>query len=107
MRDGGGERDDQGCKKDIFYLTGFLTSSPATRLYCGSVPRLTSDAATTRQSEWVDHDFCFNQSHYTDTDSQFMEKENQSVERVTPGEEASGSIPAVAARSLLVGTVSV
>ena len=29
--------------KRTFYLTGFLTSSPATRLYCGSVPRLTSD----------------------------------------------------------------
>ena len=31
----------------------------------------------------------------------------QSVERATPGEEAPGSIPAVAARSLLVGSVSV
>ena len=31
----------------------------------------------------------------------------QSVERSTPGEEVSGSIPAVAARSLLVGSVSV
>ena len=31
----------------------------------------------------------------------------QSVERATPGEEVSGSIPAVAARSLLVGSVSV
>ena len=31
----------------------------------------------------------------------------QSVEHVTPGEEALGSIPAVAARSLLVGSVSV
>ena len=30
-----------------------------------------------------------------------------SVERVTPGEEVQGSIPAVAARSLLVGLVSV
>ena len=30
-----------------------------------------------------------------------------SVERATPGEEISGSIPAVAARSLLVGSVSV
>ena len=29
------------------------------------------------------------------------------VERVTPGEEVSGSIPAVVARSLLVGSVSV
>ena len=31
----------------------------------------------------------------------------QSVERVTPGEEVLGSIPALAARSLLVGSVSV
>ena len=31
----------------------------------------------------------------------------QSVERATPGEEVPGSIPAVAARSLLVGLVSV
>ena len=31
----------------------------------------------------------------------------QSVERATPGEEVPGSIPAVAARSLLDGSVSV
>ena len=31
----------------------------------------------------------------------------QSVERATPGGEVPGSIPAVAARSLLVGSVSV
>ena len=31
----------------------------------------------------------------------------QRVERATPVEEAPGSIPAVAARSLLVGSVSV
>ena len=31
----------------------------------------------------------------------------QSVERATPIEEVPGSIPAVAARSLLVGSVSV
>ena len=31
----------------------------------------------------------------------------QSVERATPGEEVPGSIPAVASRSLLVGSVSV
>ena len=31
----------------------------------------------------------------------------QSVERATPGEEVLGSIPAVAARSLLAGSVSV
>ena len=31
----------------------------------------------------------------------------QSVERATPGEEVPGSIPAVAAHSLLVGSVSV
>ena len=31
----------------------------------------------------------------------------QSVERATPGEEVPGSIPAVAACSLLVGSVSV
>ena len=31
----------------------------------------------------------------------------QSVERSTPGEEVPGSIPAVAARSLLFGSVSV
>ena len=31
----------------------------------------------------------------------------QSVERATPGEEVPSSIPAVAARSLLVGLVSV
>ena len=31
----------------------------------------------------------------------------QSVERSTPGEEVPGSIPAVAARSLLVGSVLV
>ena len=30
----------------------------------------------------------------------------QSVERATPGEEVPGSIPVVAARSLLVGSVS-
>ena len=32
---------------------------------------------------------------------------DQSVERTTPGEEVLGSIPTVAARSLLVGLVSV
>ena len=32
---------------------------------------------------------------------------SQSVERSTPGAEVSASIPAVAARSLLVGSVSV
>ena len=31
----------------------------------------------------------------------------QSVEHATPGQEVPGSIPAVAARSLLVGSVSV
>ena len=31
----------------------------------------------------------------------------QSVEHATPGEEVPGSIPGVAARSLLVGSVSV
>ena len=31
----------------------------------------------------------------------------QSVERATPGEEVPGSIPAVAARSVLVGSVSI
>ena len=31
----------------------------------------------------------------------------QSVERATPGDEVPGSIPAVATRSLLVGSVSV
>ena len=31
----------------------------------------------------------------------------QSIERATPGKEVPGSIPAVAARSLLVGSVSV
>ena len=31
----------------------------------------------------------------------------QSVERATPGEEVPGPIPAVATRSLLVGSVSV
>ena len=31
----------------------------------------------------------------------------QSVERATPGEEVPGSIPAVAASSLLVGSLSV
>ena len=31
----------------------------------------------------------------------------QSVERASPGEEVLGSIPALAARSLLVGSVSV
>ena len=31
----------------------------------------------------------------------------QSVERMTPDKEVPGSIPAVAARSLLVGSVSV
>ena len=31
----------------------------------------------------------------------------QSVERTTPGQEVPGSIPAVAARSLLVGSVSI
>ena len=31
----------------------------------------------------------------------------QSVERATPGEEVLGSTPAMAARSLLVGSVSV
>ena len=31
----------------------------------------------------------------------------QSVERATPGEDVRGSIPAVAARSLLAGSVSV
>ena len=28
---------------DLFCLVGFITSSPATRLNCGRVPRLTSD----------------------------------------------------------------
>ena len=32
---------------------------------------------------------------------------SSAVERATPGEEIPGSIPAVAARSLLVGSVSV
>ena len=32
---------------------------------------------------------------------------SSAVERATPGEEDPGSIPAVAARSLLVGSVSV
>ena len=32
---------------------------------------------------------------------------DQSVERATPGEEVPGSIPAMAARSLLAGSVSV
>ena len=32
---------------------------------------------------------------------------SSAVERATPGEEVPGSIPAVAARSLLVGSVSV
>ena len=32
---------------------------------------------------------------------------NSAVERATPGEEVPGSIPAVAARSLQVGSVSV
>ena len=31
----------------------------------------------------------------------------QSIERATPGEEVLGSIPAVAARSVLVGSLSV
>ena len=31
----------------------------------------------------------------------------QSIERATPGQEVPGSIPAVAARALLVGSVSV
>ena len=31
----------------------------------------------------------------------------QSVERATPGEEITGSIPSVVARSLLVGSMSV
>ena len=31
----------------------------------------------------------------------------QSVERATPGEDVPGSVPAVAARSLLFGSVSV
>ena len=40
---------------------------------------------------------------YDATVSQFF----KSVERATPGEEVPGSIPAVAARSLQVGSVSV
>ena len=35
------------------------------------------------------------------------ELDSSVVERSTPGEEVLGSIPAVAARSLLVGSVSV
>ena len=37
----------------------------------------------------------------------FLKRLDQSVERATPGEDVPGCIPAVAARSLLVGSVSV
>ena len=51
-------------------------------------------------------------SDLPDANNYLTEKERgvavaQSVERATPGEEVPGSIPAVAARSLLVGSVSV
>ena len=39
--------------------------------------------------------------------SVYVSVEAQSVERATPGEEVLGSIPTVAAHSLLVGSVSV
>ena len=59
-------------------LFGLLTSLPVTRLSRGRVPTLGEGGAVA-----------------------------QSVERATPGEEVWGLIPAVAVRSLLVGSVSV
>ena len=47
------------------------TSSSATRLSRGRVPRLTSDNFTCchTETERGDHDFCLSRSHYADTDS--------------------------------------
>ena len=39
--------------------------------------------------------------------NRFLMSSDKSVERATPGEEIPGSIPAVAAHSLLVGSVLV
>ena len=46
-------------------------------------------------------------SPYSTSFSPPSQRVAQSIARVTPGEEVPGSIPAVAARSLLVGSVSV
>ena len=48
-------------------LFGFFTSSSATSLYRGRVPRLTSDNFTCchTQDRAGDHDFCLSRSHYT------------------------------------------
>ena len=50
-------------------LFAFLTSSSATRLCRGRVPRLTSDNLTCchTQDRAGRHDFCLSRSHYTDT----------------------------------------
>ena len=47
----------------IVWLVGFSTSSLATRLYLGRVPRLTSDNCTCSHTETKrkDHDFCLSQ----------------------------------------------
>ena len=66
----------------VVCLFGFLTSSSATRLSHGRVPRLTSDNFTCchTETEQGDHDLCFSRSHYTDTDP-------------TSGEQVWGSHP--------------
>ena len=53
----------------VVFLVGFLTSSSATRLCRGRVPRLTLAIlrAATHETERGDHDFCLSRSHYTDT----------------------------------------
>ena len=49
-------------------MFGFLTSSSATGLYRGRVPRLTPGNFTCCHTRDRDHDFCLSQSHYTNTD---------------------------------------
>ena len=59
-------------------LCDFSTSSSATRLSRGRVPRLTSDNFTCchPETEWKEHDFCLSRS-YTDT--------NPTIRRWAPG----------------------
>ena len=52
----------------IVYLFGFFTSSSATRLFRGWVPRLTILRAATHKTERGDHGFCLSRLHYTDDD---------------------------------------
>ena len=102
-------------------LVGFLTSSSTTRLYRRRVPRLTSLNRTrchTRDkggeimtSVSVDH-FILTPTQPVgigrpQQESNSVPPHQESRALPTPGEEVPGSIPAVAAHFLLVGSVSV